>query len=162
MKERFLEAGQIVTTHGVRGEVRIRPWADSAEFLKGFTVFYIDGKPFPVRTSFVHKGALIASLEGVESMDEAESLRGRVIRIDREEAHLDPGAYFLQDIIGLPAVEETTGKTLGTVEDILQLPGGDVLVIRGDREILVPRVPEFIRSVDTENGFVSVRLIEGM
>ncbi len=162
MKERYLEAGQIVTPHGVRGEVRIRPWADSAEFLKGFTVFHIDGKPFPVRSSFVHKGALIAALEGVDSMEEAEALRGRVIRIDREEARLEPGAYFLQDVIGLPALEEDTGKELGTVQDIMQLPGGDVLVIRGAREILVPRVPEFIREVDTENGFVTVHLIEGM
>ncbi len=162
MKERYLEAGQIVTPHGVRGEVRIRPWADSAEFLKGFTVFHIDGKPFPVRSSFVHKDVLIAALEGVNSMEEAEALRGRVIRIDREEARLEPGAYFLQDVIGLPALEEDTGKELGTVQDIMQLPGGDVLVIRGAREILVPRVPEFIREVDTENGFVTVHLIEGM
>ncbi|MBR6951571.1 MAG: 16S rRNA processing protein RimM [Oscillospiraceae bacterium] len=162
MKQRYLEAGQIVTTHGVRGEVRIRPWADSAEFLKGFTVFHIDGKPFPVRSSFVHKGALIAALEGVNTMDEAEAMRGKVIRIDREEARLEPGAYFLQDIIGLPAVEEESGKNLGIVEDILQLPGGDVLVIRGEREILVPRVPEFIRRVDTENGTVTVHLIEGL
>ncbi len=162
MKKRYLEAGEISTTHGVRGEVRIRPWADSAEFLKGFSVFYIDGKPFPVRSASVHKQALIASLQGVDTMEDAEALRGRTVMIDREEARLEPGAYFLQDIIGLPAVEEGTGKELGTVEDIMELPGGDVLVIRGDREILVPRVPEFIRKVDTENGFVSVHLIEGM
>ena len=162
MKKRYLEAGEITTTHGVRGEVRIRPWADSAEFLKGFSVFYIDGKPFPVRSASVHRQALIASLEGVDSMEAAEALRGKVIMIDREEARLEPGAYFLQDIIGLPAVEEETGKVLGTVEDIMQLPGGDVLVIRGEREILVPRVPEFIRRVDTENGAVTVYLIEGM
>ena len=162
MKKRYLEAGKISTTHGVRGEVRIRPWADSAEFLKGFSVFYIDGKPFPVRSASVHRQALIASLEGVDSMEAAEALRGKVFMIVREEARLVPGAYFLQDIIGLPAVEEETGKVLGTVEDIMQLPGGDVLVIRGEREILVPRVPEFIRRVDTENGTVTVHLIEGM
>ena len=162
MKKRYLEAGQITTTHGVRGEVRIRPWADSAAFLKGFTVFYIDGKPFPVRSASVHKETLIASLDGVDSMEQAEALRGSVISIDREEARLEPGAYFLQDIIGLPVTEDETGETLGTVEDVMQLPGGDVLVIRGDREILVPRVPEFVRRVDTENGIVSVHLIEGM
>ena len=162
MKKRYLEAGEITTTHGVRGEVRIRPWADSAEFLKGFSVFYIDGKPFPVRSASVHRQALIAALEGVDSMEAAEALRGKVIMIDREEARLEPGAYFLQDIIGLPAVDEETGKELGTVEDIMELPGGDVLVIRGEREILVPRVPEFIRRVDTENGAVTVYLIEGM
>ena len=162
MKKRYLEAGEITTTHGVRGEVRIRPWADSAEFLKGFSVFYIDGKPFPVRSASVHKQALIASLEGVDSMEAAEGLRGKIVMIDREDARLEPGAYFLQDIIGLPAMDEETGKELGTVEDIMQLPGGDVLVIRGEREILVPRVPEFIRRVDTENGSVTVHLIEGM
>jgi len=162
MKKRYLEAGEITTTHGVRGEVRIRPWADSAEFLKGFSVFYIDGKPFPVRSASVHRQALIAALEGVDSMEAAERLRGKIVMIDREDARLEPGAYFLQDIIGLPAVDEETGKELGTVEDIMELPGGDVLVIRGEREILVPRVPEFIRRVDTENGAVTVHLIEGM
>ena len=162
MKERYLEAGRIVNTHGVRGEVKIQPWADSADFLKGFSVFYIDGKPFSVRSSYVHKGCLIASLDGVGDMDAAEALKGSVIRIDRNDAHLEPGAYFLNDLIGLRAVEEGSGRELGTVGEILDLPGGAVLVIRGKKEILVPCVPAFVAETAPDEGFVKIRLIEGM
>jgi len=56
MQKPYLEAGKIVNTHGVRGEVRIQPWADDAAFLLGFRTFYIDGAPVPVAHSRVHKG----------------------------------------------------------------------------------------------------------
>ena len=64
MKQQYLEAGKITNTHGVRGEVRITPWADSAAFLRGFRTFYIDGQPVRVLRSRVHKNQLIAQLEG--------------------------------------------------------------------------------------------------
>lgn len=162
MKKRFLEAGKIVNTHGVRGEIKIQPWADSADFLKGFSIFYIDGKPFRVSMSRVHKGCLMALLDGISSVESAETLRDKIISIDRNDAHLAPGSYFLQDVIGMQAVDNETGALIGIVEDIMSLPSSDIFVVKAEREILIPNVPEFIIKVDLETDTVRVKLIEGM
>ena len=161
MKKRYLEAGQIVNTHGVRGEVRIQPWADEAAFLTRFRRFYIDGAPVKVRSCRVHKQMCVAALEGVEDVNAAMALKGKVLFIDREDARLPAGTVFLQDIIGARCVDET-GRELGTVEDILSEPAASVLVVQGEREILIPDVPAFVLQKDADAGLVTVRLIDGM
>ena len=161
MKKRYLEAGQIVNTHGVRGEVRIRPWADEAAFLTRFRRFYMDGAEVTVRSCRVHKGMCIASLAGVDDVNAAMALKGKIIFIDREDAHLPAGTVFLQDIIGAKCVDEA-GHELGVIDDVISEPAASVLVIRGEREILIPDVPAFVLKKDADNGVVTVRLIDGM
>ena len=160
MTNPYLEAGKIVNTHGVRGEIRIVPWADSAEFLRRFRTFYIDGTAYKVLRSRVHKSQLIAALEGVADVSAAMALKNRVICIDRADAKLPEGRYFVQDLIGLD-VKSEDGTLLGQLSEVLDLPQGQVYVVRGDREILIPDVPEFILNIDPEAGF-TVHLIEGM
>ena len=150
-----------MNTHGVRGEVRIQPWADEAAFLTRFRRFYIDGAPVKVRSCRVHKQMCVAALEGVEDVNAAMALKGKVIFIDREDARLPAGTVFLQDIIGARCVDET-GRELGTVEDILSEPAASVLVVQGEREILIPDVPAFVLDKDADAGLVTVRLIDGM
>ena len=163
MKKKFLEAGKIVNTHGVKGEVKIMPWADSAEFLLRFKKFYINSEPVKVLSSRVHKNALIASLSGVSTVDAAAALKNKVIFIDRDDAQLDEDAFFLQDVIGLPALDDETGEEIGTVKDILDMPAQSIYVIDKDgKEILVPDVPDFITEINTEEGYIKIHLIEGM
>lgn len=161
MKKKYLEAGQIVNTHGIRGEVRIRPWADSAEFLLGFKVWYIDGNPVRLKSARAHKGGLIAQLEGTEDVNAAMRLKNKIVYIDRDDAKLPEGSFFLQDIIGA-SVRAEDGAPLGVLEDVLELPKGRVYVVRGEREILIPAVPEFVLNTDAERGVITVRLIDGM
>ena len=161
MKKRYLEAGQIVNTHGVRGEVRIQPWADEAAFLTRFRRFYMDGAEVKVRSCRVHKDMCIAALAGVDDVNAAMALKGKIIFIDREDAHLPAGTVFLQDIIGAKAVDED-GHELGVIDDVMSEPAASVLVIKGRREILVPDVPAFVLKKDADAGVVTVRLIEGM
>lgn len=160
-KKKYIEAGKIVNTHGVKGEVKIQVWLDSPDFLRKFKTLYIDSKPVKLVSGRTHKGFLIAMLEGVEDVNAAMSLKNKTVFIDREDAKLPKGAYFLQDIIGARVVDERLGE-IGTLEDILETPASDVYVVRGDTEHLIPAVDEFILSVDAENGLVNVRLIEGM
>jgi 16S rRNA processing protein RimM len=161
MKKEFLEIGKIVNTHGVRGEVKVQPWADSPEFLLGIKTLYLDGEPLRVRGGRVHKGMVILALEGVEDVNAAMALKNRVLHIGRGDARLPAGSFFLQDIIGAKVVTEQ-GEELGELADVLDLPGNAVYVVRGAREILIPAVPEFILHTDAENGVVTVRLIEGL
>ena len=160
-KKQFLEAGRIVNTHGVRGEVKIQPWADSPEFLKDFGTLYIDGAPVKVRSARVHKGCVIASLEDIDDVNGAMRLKGKLVSIDRRDAKLPEGGYFIQDIIGARVVDET-GAEVGTLAEGLNLPGSDVYVVRGEREILIPAVPQFILSRDIDAGVITVRMMEGL
>lgn len=159
--EKYLEAGIICNTHGIKGEVKIKPWADSAEFLKKFKYLYIDGKPYELISGKVHKQCLIAELKGVSGVNEAMTLKNKIVSIDRSEAKLPEGAFFLQDIIGASVVDEG-GKELGKLSDVLELPAGNVYVVTGEREILIPAVPQFIINTDVSAGLVTVRLIDGM
>lgn len=157
----YLECGQIVNTHGIRGEVKIVPWADSAEFLCQFSTLYIDEKPVKVQSARVHKGSVIALLEGVHDINSAMLLKNKVVHIRREDANLPEGAFFLADIIGLDVVDEQ-GAKLGILKDILSPSRQQVYVVEGEREILIPAVPEFILETNVEGGYIKVHLIEGM
>ncbi|MDD5938493.1 MAG: ribosome maturation factor RimM [Clostridiales bacterium] len=163
MRSQFLETGEIVNTHGVRGEVKIIPWADSPAFLCQFKTFYVDGQPVKVRAARVHKTMVLASLEGVDSVEDAMKLKGKVISIARADAHLPEGSHFLADLVGLRVLDAATGTELGTLDEVLTLPAHPVYVVRGgEREYMIPAVPAFIAETDIDGGFVRVNLIEGM
>lgn len=162
MKKQFLEAGQIVNTHGIRGEVRIQPWCDSAEFLLDIDKFYMDGKAVKFMGKKVHKAMLIAKPEGVDNANDAALLKGKVLYFDRDDANLDDGLVFIDDLIGLEAVNVETGEVFGKVTNVLKLPASDVYVIKGEGEYMIPAVDEFLKEVDVEGGKVFFKLIEGM
>jgi len=162
MSEQLLEAGKIVNTHGLHGEVRLQPWADSPDFLAGFKSIYIDGLPVKVISARIHKGCLIAALEGVTDIKGAILLKDKIVSISRDDVKLEEGRHFIADLIGLRAVDAETGNEIGLVNDILSLPANDVYVILCDREILIPAVPEFVDEINIEEGYIRFRLIEGM
>jgi 16S rRNA processing protein RimM len=161
-KKRFLESGRISNTHGIRGEVKIEPWCDSADFLCGFKKLYINNNPFNVLASYVHKKSVIALFEGVSDINAAMRLKGSTVYIDREDVKLGKGEYFIADIIGLPVIDEESGEKIGELADVLEYPASRVYVVSGEKERLIPAVPEFVKKVDLESGAIYVRLIEGM
>ena len=160
-QKRYIEAGKIVNTHGVRGEVKIQVWLDSPDFLKTFKTVYIDEKPVKVLSARVHKGFLIALLEGISDVNAAMCLKNKDVFIDRKDAKLPRGGYFLQDLYGARVVDED-GNDLGTLTEIMETPATAVYVVKGETEHLIPAVPEFIRDVNIRKGTVTVHLIEGM
>ena len=160
-KKQYIEAGRIVNTHGVAGEVKIEVWLDSPQFLKSFKRCFIDRREVKLLSARVHKGFLIVKLEGVEDVNAAMALKGRTLFIDRSDARLPKGAFFLQDIIGASVVDEQ-GNEIGKLADVMETPASNVYVVKGEREHLIPAVPEFILSTDADNGIITVHLIEGM
>jgi 16S rRNA processing protein RimM len=162
MESKFLEAGKIVNTHGKRGEVKILPWTDTPGVLAGFDRLFIDGEPVKVLSAKVHKGCVIAALDGVADIGGAEKLKNKTVSITRDDMQLEEGQHFIADLIGLRAVDSGTGEELGAVADVLSLPANNVYVIKGAREILVPAVPDFIEEINTIGGYIKIRLIEGL
>ena len=163
MKSQFLEAGQIVNTHGVQGELKIVPWCDSPEFLCGFDTFYIDGAPVKVRAARVHKTSVLARLEGVDDVNDAMRLKNKVIHIDRSGVVLPEGRHFIADLIGLTVLDDDTGAALGTIAEVLTPPAHEVYVVQGEgKRYMIPAVDAFLRGTNVDEGWVRVNLIEGM
>ena len=160
-KQSFIDAGKIVNTHGVRGEVRIEVWLDSPALLKRCGRVYLGGEERKLLSAREHKGFLIAQLEGVSDVNAAQALKNRVVQIDRADAKLPRGAFFLQDIIGASVVDES-GAEVGKLAEVLELPGQRVYVVKGETEHLIPAVPAFTLNTDAAAGVITVRLIEGM
>ena len=162
MKNQFLEAGQIVNTHGIQGEVKIVPWCDSPEFLLQFGTLYLDGTPVRVRAARVHKGNVLAALEGVADVNAAMALKGKIVSIDRSGVVLPEGRHFIADLLGLEVLDAGSGEKLGVVADVLTPPALEVYVVKGEHEYMIPAVDEFLAETNVEGGYIKVRLIEGM
>ena len=160
-KIEFIEAGRITNTHGIAGEVKIEVWLDSPEFLKKFKRIFVKGKEVKLLSGKVHKGFLIAKLEGVEDVNTAMTFKGTEVFIHRNDAKLPKGSFFLQDIIGARVIDEN-GNEVGVLKDIMETPASNIYVVKGETEHLIPAVPEFILSTDIEEGVITVHLIEGM
>ena len=160
-KQQYIEAGKIVNTHGVKGEVKIQVWLDSPDFLKTFKKIYIDDTAVKVLSSRVHKNFLIAFLEGVNDVNDAMRLKNKTVYIDRKDAKLPRGAYFLQDIIGATVIDQN-GAEVGKLTDIMETPASQIYVVKGETEHLIPAVDEFVLSVNADKGEIKVKLIEGM
>ncbi|NMA36759.1 MAG: 16S rRNA processing protein RimM [Papillibacter sp.] len=160
-KKPLLETGRIVNTHGINGEVKVQPWSDSPDFLLDFDKFYIDGQYMKVLSSRLHKDMVLILFEGVNNINDAMRLKNKVIFIDRNDVKLEEGSWFIQDAIGLP-VYNTDGAEIGKLKDVLELPGGNVFVVQGETEHLIPSKGGFIKEVDIDGERIVVELIEGM
>jgi 16S rRNA processing protein RimM len=158
MRLQFLDAGEIVTTHGVRGEMKILPWADGPEFLMDFNRVRIDGAEYRVESCRIQKTCNLLKLDGIDTMEAAQALRGKTLQVYREDAN--PDAVFVAELIGISVIAD--GVQIGTVADVLDYPGNKVYVVQGDHEYMIPAVKQFVRSTDIDAGVMHVQLIEGM
>ena len=159
--KQFLEAGKIVSTHGIAGAVRIQPWCDSADFLCRFDRLFIDEREFTVLSSSVHKTLVLCQFDGVNDIPSAAALRNKTVYINRDDVSLEDGVNFIQDLIGLDVYDKNLGY-IGRVSDVLTPPASNVYIVDGDKRCMIPAVDEFIKAVDIKNGRIDVEIIEGM
>ena len=165
MLQKYLEVGKVTNTHGVMGEVRVQPWADSPDFLCHFKTFYVDEAHWPIKVerARVHKNMVIVKFEGITDVPGALAMRNAILYIDRADANLPEGTFFLADLIGAEVRDAATGEVLGKLADVLNLPANNVYVVKGGkREWMIPAVPEFIAETNVEEGYVRVNLMEGL
>lgn len=158
MKLDFLDAGEIVTTHGIKGEVKVLPWADSPEFLTEFSRVRIDGMAYAVESCRIQKTCNLLKLRGINTVEEAQQLRGKIVQIYREDA--PEGLIFAAELIGMRVFCE--GSALGAITDVLDYPGNKVYVVEGEHSYMIPAVKEFVLSTDIEANEMQVKIIEGM
>ncbi|MGL4913675.1 MAG: ribosome maturation factor RimM [Romboutsia sp.] len=159
--------GQIVSTQGLKGEVRVYSYTDDIERYDDLKTFYL-GKD--LETKWVvekvrYKGNMvIMKIKGIDTVEEAEKLRNKFMYISREESKdLDDGEFFIADMIGID-VETVDGQHVGTLSEVLQYAANDVYVIKGeeDKEYLIPALIKFVPTIDMKERKMIIDPIKGM
>jgi len=162
----FLEAGKIVGTHGVRGELRVQPWCDSPDFLAGFKTFYFDPKgknAVTAESARAHGNLVLLRLNGVESIEQASLLRNKILYISRADAKIDENGWFVQDLMGCIVFDAVSGANLGELTDVSRTGANDVWhVTKDEREYLIPAIPDVIKSVDVVGGIIKITPLKGI
>lgn len=167
MTKRFLEAGKIVSLHGVHGELRIYPWSDSPAVLSKAKQLFLDAsgqKRLDIACMRVHKNLVILKLNGIDTPELARKLIDKTLYIDRGDIQLAPGSHFVQDLIGLAVKDADSLELYGVLTDVTNNGAHDVYHVKmvdgGVR--LVPAVKQFVTDIDIEQKTVFIRPIEGL
>ena len=158
MKLQFVEAGEIVTTHGIRGEVKVLCFLDDPEMLCEFDRCRISGKEYIMEQVRVQKTCNLVKLQGIDTMEAAQAMRGKVIELYRED--IDDEVIFAAELIGVEVFAE--GNYIGKIADVLDYPGNAVYVVKGEYEYMIPAVNQCVLSTDMASNRMEVKMIEGM
>ena len=158
MKLPYIEAGEIVTTHGVRGEIKVLSWLDSPEMLCEFDRCRISGREYVMDSVRVQKTCNLVKLRGIDTMEDAQKLRGKTMELYRED--ISDELIFASELVDVEVYAD--GARIGKIKEVLDYPGNSVYVVQGEREYLIPAVKEFILSTDLERNQMQVKLLKGM
>ena len=167
MKKQFIETGKITGTHGIRGEVRVQPWSDSPDFLTSFKFLYLDGegtRKIVVKAARAHKNMVLMKLDGVDTIEQAEAFRNKIVYINRDDANLPKGSHFIEDLLGCKVYDSQSGDFLGELCDVSKTGANDVWHIKGEdkKEYLVPAIPDVVDSVDVDGGIIKITPLKGI
>ncbi len=165
LKKEYLEAGKIVGTHGIRGTLRLNPWADSSDSVCSYKRFFIDGdkKELSVVSAKPHGAVALIDISGVDSIEKAESLRGKTFYIKREDAYLPEGRYFIDELKGCKVFDFSSGKPLGVLSDVSSTGANDVWHIeQNGKEYLIPVIDDVVKEVDIENEIIKISPLKGI
>ncbi len=164
--KKYLETGKIVGTHGVKGMVRVQPWCDSPDFLKQFKHIYTDSdgaNKWTLTSVNPHGNIVLMAIEGIDSIEKAETLRNKIIYIDRKDVKLPEGRYFIDDLVGSTVYDADSNAVLGKLTDVSQTGANDVWhITKDDNEYLVPAIDEVIVSVNMEEETLIIKPLKGI
>ena len=153
--------GKVVQTHGIKGEVKIKPLTDFDRFVKGKTV-YINNKPYDIQSVRKHKDMLIVSFRDYPTLTEVEHLKQQEIYTDEQPTSLDDDTYHLPQLIGLDVYDQYN-YLIGKVVELMEVPQGFLLRIQrtnSDKTVLIPFKDVFIKEVTATS--IVVETIEGL
>jgi len=158
MRLQFIEAGEIVTTHGLKGEMKVLPWVDSPDILCEFDRCHIGGAEYKIETCRIQKSCNLLKVTGIDTVEAAQAMRGKTVELFRED--IDSDVIFAAELIGVEVY--AAGALLGKITDVLDYPSSSVYVVTGEHEYMIPAVKQFILSTDLDANRMEVTIIEGM
>lgn len=166
MLNQYLEAGKIVGTHGIKGELRVEPWCDSAEFLARLKTLYWDkgAQKLDVMSTRVHKTLLLVKLKGIDSIEQADTLRGKILYLNRSDVKLEKGRYFMQDLMGMDVFNADNFIYYGKLTEIMHTGANDVYQITSEckKNYLIPAIPDVIIDINIADSKMLIRPLKGI
>jgi len=165
MKRQYLQAGKIINTHGLKGDIKFEAWSDGLDFLDGVKKLYLsdDGtNVLYVEKIIKHGRFLLIKFKEIIDIDDALKYKNKILYVNRDDLSLDEGSFYISDLLGLDAIDQMTDKSFGKIVDVINRGASDIYVIKTNegKEIMIPSVKEFVQKVDLELG-VYFNLIEG-
>jgi 16S rRNA processing protein RimM len=164
---RYLAIGKIVRAHGLRGELSVAVLTEFPERFETTEWVYLGNEfeaiPYRLESYRWHKDNVLLTLAGVADRTQAEALRGQLVQVPLNEAvALPEGSYYLYQLIGLQ-VKTVEGEFLGTITSVMETGANDVYVVQNEgRELLLPAIPDVIKTIDLPNGLMVVQVMEGL
>ena len=156
--------GKITSAVGLKGEVKVYNYSDSAEIYRNTETLYVEDEPKKVQHVRTQQNMVVLKLEGIENRDEAEKARSKEIFVNEDDLpELPEGQFYIKDLLGMEVVDEEIG-VIGTVRDVIQNTAQDIfdVITPQGKQVLIPKVPEFVIDIDAEKKTITVKLIEGM
>lgn len=165
-KEKYLECGKIINTHGVRGVVKVESYCDTPKVLANLPAIYRKKAGEYIKYDVTHaslqKQFVLLTLDGLDTLEKAIEAKNEIIYADRDDFSLKEGSYFIADLIGLPIIDVDSGVKYGTLSEVINSGASDIYVVKTESgEAMIPAVPEFIKNTDPDNA-IYVKPIPGM
>lgn len=163
----LLEVGQIVNSYGIKGFLKVVPFVDSNDQFKQFKKLYIqENKTFRelvIEKVKFSKNLILLKVKEIDTIEDALKLKNLYLYAKREDIQLEEGAHFIVDLIGLEVYTEN-GELLGILKEVLQPGANDVYVVENEKkeQILLPVIPDVVKSIDLQSKKIIVRLLEGL
>lgn len=161
---KYLEIGQIVNTFGIKGMVKVKPFTDDISRFDDLEEVYVESKKYQIEEVKYHKDMVMIKFKGIENPEQADLLRNKYLKIDREdEQPLEEDTYYIVDLIGLEVYTDEN-SLLGTLEDVYNTGSNDIYVVKDElgKQILLPAISEVVKQIDIQNKRITVHLIEGL
>ncbi len=167
MIKQYLEVGEITGTHGVHGEMRLNPWCDSPDFVKRFKTLYFDScgnEPIGLVSARPHGNVAILKLSGIDTVEKAQALRGKILYMKRSDAKLPDGKYFIAELLDCVVKDADDPEIVyGRLSGVSQTGANDVWHVTNDKgEYLIPAIPSVVTDTDVEKGEVTIRPLKGI
>lgn len=167
MLKEFLEAGKIVGTHGIKGELRVEPWCDTPDFLKQFGTLYTKegAQALKVISSRVHKNLFLVQLQGIDTIEQGDQMRGKVLYIKRSDATLPQGRYFISDLLGMEVCHaDNPSICYGIITDVIKTGANDVYQITNaqKKDYLIPVIDQVVIETDIVGRRLLIRPLKGI
>ena len=153
----FLRVGKIVNTHGLKGEMKVISLTEDPRRFDDLDTVFIDGVERKLLGCKYQKDRIIVRIEGVDTIEEAEKYKTKVMEIPREKAiELEEDCYFIADLVKC-YVYDTNGKELGKIDEVIQTKSNDVYWIKSPKELLIPVILDIVLDIDIENKKITIK-----
>lgn len=164
--KQFLEVGKVNNTHGIKGELKMELWCDGIDYLKQLDTLYLDKngeKSVKLISAREQKSSAIIKLDGYDTIEQAEALKGRLLYCNRDDAVIDDNANYIADIIGCYVVDIDTEEEYGKVVDVVNYGSSDIYDIESwGKHTLIPAIPDIVKEINTEYKVIRIKPLKGL